>query len=102
MLHTATTRASGRLAAVLEGHTDGVCGVAALDDGRRLVSGGDDGTVRVWEAASGKTTAVLEGHTGSVCTRVLRADRRYERLDISGLTGVRDAQLAQVAVEGKA
>ena len=31
-------------------------------DGARLLSGGDDGTVRLWESASGRELAVLEGH----------------------------------------
>jgi small GTP-binding protein len=35
-------------------------------DGARLLSGGADGTLRLWEAASGRELAVLEGHTGSV------------------------------------
>ena len=35
-------------------------------DGARLLRGGDDGTVRLWEAASGRELAVLEGHNGRV------------------------------------
>jgi GTPase SAR1 family protein len=31
-------------------------------DGARLLSGGADGTLRLWEAASGRELAVLEGH----------------------------------------
>ncbi|MGE3822505.1 MAG: WD40 repeat domain-containing protein, partial [Isosphaeraceae bacterium] len=49
---------------VLEGHGARVNAVAALGDGR-VVSGSEDGTVRVWNLSTGDAT-VLAGHGGSV------------------------------------
>jgi WD40 repeat protein len=44
---------SGALLATLEGHQGRVTSVAWSPDGRRLLSGGDDGSLRVWDAESG-------------------------------------------------
>jgi WD40 repeat protein len=77
-----------RAQAMAEAHTGAVHGVALSADGRLLVSGGFDGLVRVWETHSG------------TCRHSLRSDRRYERLDITGLTGVTDAQRAALRALG--
>jgi len=73
-------RSTGRLLGTLRGHTGVLWGVALSADGQILASGGREGTVKIWETNSG------------VCLRTLRPDRRYERVDITGLTGINEAQ----------
>ena len=51
---------------VLRGHTGEVSDVAYSPDGRRLVTGGMDETVRIWESASGSPIHVLPGHDSFV------------------------------------
>jgi WD40 repeat protein/transcriptional regulator with XRE-family HTH domain len=124
---------SGRLLTRLEAHAGGVRGVALSADGQLLASGGLDGLVRLWEVPSGRALGTLQGHSHGLWgvalgafdrlvasgsfdgtirlwdvasrtfLRTLRSDRRYERVDITGLTGVtaaqRSALLALGAVE---
>jgi WD40 repeat protein len=66
--------------ATLHGHTGGVWCVVLREDGQLVASGGVDGTVRLWDAG------------GGFLQRTLRAERRYEALDFTGLTGITEAQ----------
>ena len=53
---------------VLAGHTDLVLAVAFSPNGKLLVSGGSDKTVRLWEVETGKLRRTREEHTTPVNT----------------------------------
>ena len=53
-------------------HLGGTLAVTA--DGARAVSGGGDGTVRVWDLATDREQAVLTGHQGGVSSVAVTAD----------------------------
>ena len=50
----------------LEGHTDWVRSVGWSPDGTRLVSGSNDGTIRIWDPNERTELGRLEGHTNTV------------------------------------
>ncbi len=49
--------AGGRLLQVLDGHTKQVNSVAVSSDGRSILTGGVDGTIRVWPVGEDTPTA---------------------------------------------
>ena len=51
---------SGKTLRVLTGHRGHVIAVAVTPEGRRVVSGGDDGTLRVWDLESGGALHTME------------------------------------------
>jgi hypothetical protein len=52
--------------ALWKGHTGQLIGLAVSPDGRQVLSGGMDATVRLWDAATGKTIRPFIGHTEPV------------------------------------
>jgi WD40 repeat protein len=63
-------------ARALEGHTGSVNSVAFSPDGHLLASGGDDKTVRVWDARSGECLHVLEEYPEAVMAVAFSPDGR--------------------------
>jgi len=60
----------------LRGHLEVVGSVAFSPDGRRIVTGSDDQTAKVWEAASGRELLTLKGHRAPVHAVVFSPDGR--------------------------
>src|SRR6266567_2546253 len=50
----------------LRGHNDGLQGAAISPDGQRMVTGSDDWTARVWDAATGRELLSMMGHTSPI------------------------------------
>ncbi len=63
-----------KLRAAIANPSGSVESVALSADGGRVVSGWDDLTVRVWDAASGEYLCEMRGHTGWVRSVALSAD----------------------------
>jgi WD40 repeat protein len=71
-----------------QGHVGTILSLKRSPDGRWLASGGNDGAIRIWELQSGELV------------QTLRRDRPYERLNITGLRGVTEAQKANLRALG--
>ena len=71
---------TGQCLKILYGHSDWVRAVVFSPDGSLLASSSYDGTIKFWDAQTGE------------CLKTLRSDRPYERMNITGATGLTEAQ----------
>ncbi len=121
---------SGKQVHAFEGHSGVVAALSWVPSGEVLISGGGDGRLRWWDLQSRKCVRVREAHQGTVQSlkmssdgsmlascgddgairlwdlesgeplHTLRRDRLYERLTITGIQGLTDAQKASLRVLG--
>ena len=57
---------SGRELATLQGHAGPIQCMTFSPDGKRLATGSEDRTVKLWDVATGQEVATLKGHTDAV------------------------------------
>ena len=79
---------SGECVRVQEAHRGMVQALKVSPDGSTLASCGNDGVIAFWDLQSGEPL------------RTLRRDRPYERLNITGIRGLTQAQLASLRALG--
>ncbi|MFN8491605.1 MAG: BTAD domain-containing putative transcriptional regulator [Caldilineaceae bacterium] len=82
---------SGRLLYQLQGHTSWVRCIAFHPDRAILASGSDDGTVKLWDV-----TPV----GGGCCLQTVAMDDPYTGMNITGVTGISEAQKAALRALG--
>ncbi|PPS41494.1 NB-ARC domain-containing protein [Chroococcidiopsis sp. TS-821] len=121
---------TGECLQTLQGHSNGVWSVAFSPDGQLLASASDDKTLKLWEVSTGKCLQTLQGHSDRVtsvsfhpqgkllasgeqeekiklwnldtgeCITTIRSERPYEGMNITGVTGLTEAQIAMLKALG--
>nr|VFK56441.1 MAG: WD40 repeat [Candidatus Kentron sp. TC] len=69
---------------ILQGHGNVIYALAFSPDGKRLLSGSGDCTVRLWDLESGETIQVLRGHAGYIYAVAFSPDAREEGRIVTG------------------
>ncbi len=72
--HTSLTHAGGVLKGILKGHAGAVEALALSDDGRTLVSGASDWSLRISDVMAGRSIKTLTGHSGPVLCVAISPD----------------------------
>ena len=121
---------TGECRQTLEGHKSLVWSIASSPDGKLLASTSADQTVRLWDSVTGKCVKVLDSHGSNLwsvafaedsktlasgsndetvkvwnvetgeCLDTLRPERIYEGMNITGVTGLTEAQKATLKALG--
>jgi hypothetical protein len=61
---------------ILKGHTGNVVALSLSKDGKKVVSGSEDKTVRLWNCDTGECKQIFKGHTDEVHAVVLSEDEK--------------------------
>jgi DNA-binding CsgD family transcriptional regulator len=121
---------TGQCLSTLQGHTGWVRSVAFNSDGKTLAGGSNDQSIKLWDVRTGQCLSTLQDHTNVVlsvafsptrtllasgsqdgtiklwetrtgrCLSTLRSERPYEGLNISGVTGLTEAEKASLRALG--
>ncbi len=112
---------SGECVCMQESHQGTIRSLEVSPDGKYLASCGDDGAIRIWDLCSGgqaqedrdwrdtdrgrrdsglPLSESLRVPTAPPLLRMLRRDRPYERLNITGIRGLNEAQKASLQALG--
>jgi WD40 repeat protein len=79
---------TGECFKTLLGHSNPILSVAFSPDGRTLASGSRDDTIKLWDFKTGE------------CLKTLRANRPYEKMNITGVIGLAEATIATLKALG--
>jgi WD40 repeat protein len=85
---------TGLCTKIFPGHKDLVYSVVFSPNGKSIASGSQDGTIKLW-----KTRTDRNPRTDG-CMQTLRSDRPYERMNITGVRGITEAQKASLRALG--
>lgn len=79
---------NGKCLGIFEEHTAGIWSIAFKHDGQTIASASEDGSIRIWDVNT------------RTCLKILRQLKPYEGLDITGVTGLTQAQKASLKLLG--